>query len=128
MIIIANLIILLFGLFFIGVSFLMLFSPERARRILRKTGSTNFINYTEITLRLIPAAALVVAAAETKFPDLFTLAGWFMLFTSLVLYVVPRRLHHAFSLRAADFLKPVYVQLIAPFAFVIGAVVVYSVM
>jgi len=50
--------IILFGLFFICVGFLMLIRPEKAREILRKAGSTNFINYAEITIRIIPAMGL----------------------------------------------------------------------
>jgi len=42
--------IILFGLFFICVGFLMLIRPDKAREIVRKAGSTNFINYAEITI------------------------------------------------------------------------------
>jgi hypothetical protein len=106
----------------------MLFRPEHARSILRKAGSTNLINYAEITLRMIPAAGLILSADSSKFPDIFSLVGWFMLGTSLVLYVVPRHLHHGFSLKAADILKPVYVRLISPCSFLIGAFLLYSVL
>ena len=41
---------------------LMLFKPKRARATLRKAGSTNFINYAEITIRMIPATALIIYA------------------------------------------------------------------
>lgn len=37
----------------------MLLNPSKARAYLRKTGSTNLINYSEFTFRLIPAAVLV---------------------------------------------------------------------
>jgi hypothetical protein len=43
---------ILFGMFIIYTGFLMLFAPEKARAILRKAASTNFINYTEITIRI----------------------------------------------------------------------------
>lgn len=124
----AKSIVILFGLFFIGVGFLMLFRPEHARAILRKAGSTNLINYAEITLRMIPATGLILSADNSKFPDIFSLVGWFMLGTSLVLYAVPRHLHHGFSLKAADILKPVYVRLISPFSFLIGILLLYSVL
>jgi hypothetical protein len=126
MISIAKWTIILFGVFFIGVGFIMLFKPTKARAILRKAGSTNLINYAEITLRLIPAAAFILSADISRSPGIFKLAGWFMLATSLVLYFVPRKIHHGFSLWAADFLKPFYFQLIAPFAFIIGLLIIYS--
>ncbi len=105
----------------------MLFNPQKARATLRKAGSTNFINYAEITIRMIPAAALVLAADISKYPDAFKLIGWFMLGTSFVLYFVPRKMHHQFSLKAADILKPLYFQLIAPLAVAIGLLIIYSV-
>ena len=125
--IIAKWTIILFGLFFIGVGFLMLFKPKKARAILRKAGSTNFINYAEITIRLIPAIGLILSAEYSKFPEIFKIAGWFMLCTSLVLYFVPRKLHHNFSLKAADILKPIYFQLISPISVLIGILLIYSV-
>jgi hypothetical protein len=63
--------IILFGLFFICVGFLMLIRPDKAREILRKAGSTNFINYAEITIRIIPAVGLILSADNLKFPEIF---------------------------------------------------------
>ena len=123
---IARYSILLFGLFFIIVGLLMLLKPIKARMILRKAGSTNFINYAEITIRMIPAAGLILCADLSKFPEAFRVFGWFMLCTSFVLYFVPRQMHHQFSTKAADFLKPFYFQLISPFAFIIGLLLIYS--
>ena len=120
--------IILFGGFFIFVGLIMLINPQKARGILRKAGSTNFINYAEITLRMIPAVALILAADISKYPTVFKIFGWFMLCTSFVLYFVPRQIHHNFSTKAANILKPFYFQLISPFAFVIGILLIYSVL
>ncbi len=106
---------------------MMLFAPEKARRILRKAGSTNFINYAEITLRMIPAIGLIIAADFSKYPEFFAVLGWFMLITSLVLYFVPRRIHHGYSLKCANILKPLYFQLISPLAFLFGVILIYAV-
>lgn len=116
-----------FGVFFIMVGLTMIFRPKAAREILRKAGSTNFINYAEITLRIIPAVALILSAHLSKFPEIFKVFGWFMLGTSIVLYFVPRQLHHDFSTRAANILKPFYFQLISPFAMAIGVFIIYSI-
>ena len=119
--------VILFGVFFIFAGLTMLFHPGKSRAILRKAGSTNFINYTEITLRMIPAAAFILAAHLSKYPEAFKIAGWFMLFTSFVLYFVPREMHHQFSTKAANMLKPFYFQLISPFAFAIGSLIILSI-
>jgi uncharacterized membrane protein YfcA len=118
---------IVFGLFFICVGLLMLFKPKKANDILRKAGSTNLINYAEITMRLIPALGLILSADNSKFPEIFKIFGWFMLVTSLVLYFLPRHLHHKFSWKAADILKPLYFRMISPFAFLIGILIIYSI-
>ncbi len=127
MIIIAKWVVVLFGFFFIFIGFLMLFAPEKAREILRKAGSTNFINYAEITIRMIPATALIICSEFSKYPGIFQIFGWFMLLTSIILYFVPRQIHHNFSLKSAEILKPLYFQFIAPFAWLFGCALIYSV-
>ena len=127
MVIIAKWIVILFGLFIICSGFLMLFAPKKARDTLRKAGSTNFINYAEITIRMIPAIGLILYADYSKYPEAFKIFGWFMLGTSIVLYFVPRKLHHSYSLKSADILKPLYFQIISPFALLFGIAIIYCV-
>ncbi|MDG1275803.1 MAG: hypothetical protein P8O16_00895 [Algoriphagus sp.] len=128
MIPIAQFIVILFGAFIFSVGILMLFNPEKALAILRKAGSTNLINYGEITIRLIPAIALVIYAPQSRFPDILKLFGGFMIATSLVLYFVPRRYHHAYLVKWAAILSPFQVRLIAPLAFLFGVAVIYAVL
>jgi len=123
---IAKWVVMLFGLFIIFIGFLMLVKPKKARATLRKAGSTNFINYAEITTRLIISIALILYSGFSKFPEAFKIFGWFMLITSLILYVVPRKIHHKFSVKSADILKPIYFQFISPFAFLFGGLIIYN--
>ena len=127
MVTIAKWTVILFGMFIICVGFLMLFAPVKARETLRKAGSTNFINYAEITIRMIPAIGLILYADYSKYPEVFKVFGWLMLGTSFILYIVPRKLHNKFSLKSADILKPLYFQLLSPFAFILGTVIIYCV-
>lgn len=124
---IAKWTLVMFGVFFIYVGGIMLFKPKTARATLRKAGSTNFINYAEITLRMIPAIALIIFSNYSKYPELFKVTGWFMLITSLILYFVPRKLHHNFSNKCADILKPFYFQLISPVSIIIGIMILISI-
>lgn len=128
MIPLAKIIVILFGLFLIGAGCVMLFKPTKAREILRKAGSTNFINYAEITIRMIPAISLIVYADFSKYPEVFTIFGWIMLITSVILYFVPRKLHHGYSLKCAEILTPFYFQLVSPFSMLMGAGFIYSVL
>lgn len=124
---IAKWTLLAFGIFFIAVGGVMLFNPKLARETVRKAGSTNFINYAEITLRMIPAIAIVIYSDVSEHPEVFKIVGWFMLLTSFVLYFVPRKHHHAFANKAADTLKPIYFQLISPLSISIGVFILLAV-
>ena len=124
----AKWVVIFFGIFIIFIGFLMFISPNKARTTLRKAGSTNFINYMEITIRLIPAIALILYSDFSKFPEAFKVFGWIMLITSLILYAVPRKIHHKFSMKSADILKPIYFQVISPFAFLFGGLIIYNVL
>ncbi|MEZ4874889.1 MAG: hypothetical protein R2793_05445 [Flavobacteriaceae bacterium] len=124
--IIARWIVLFFGLFIMGMGIVMLFFPKKGREIIQKAGSTNFINYAEISIRMIPAIAMIMCAGLSKFPLAFTIFGWTMLVTSFILFLVPRKVHHAFSMKSANTLKPIYLQLISPFAFLLGGFILYN--
>ena len=128
MTLLAKYIVILFGVFLIGVGFLMLLKPEKAREYLRQAGSTNLINYTEITIRMIPAAGLILYSEFSRFPEIFKNFGWFMIGTSLVLYFVPRRLHHRYALMCADILKPQLIRVTSPFSMLFGVAIIYSVL
>ena len=119
-------VVIVFAVFLLYVGLLMLLRPIKARDYLRKAGSTNFINYFEITIRMIPAAALILCAEISKFPNVFNLMGWFMIATSMVLYFVPRRIHHQYALWCADILKPNYIRLAAPFSVLFGCAIIYA--
>ncbi len=120
-------IVIAFGLFIIYVGFLMLLTPLKALFILRKAASTNFINYAEITLRLIPAISLVIYADFSRHPLIFQCFGYFMIATSMVLYFVPRRMHHQYALWNASLLTPLKVRLISPLSFLLGGFFIYAV-
>lgn len=128
MVMLAKWTVLLFGLFIISVGLLMLLAPEKARATLKKAGSTNLINYAEITIRMLPAIGMIYYAEYSKYPEVFTIFGWFILVTSLVLYFVPRKLHHGFSLKSAEILTPIFVQLLSPLAFLFGSAIIYNVL
>lgn len=125
MLFVAKSCVVLFGIVFLFVGGIMFIRPLLFRSWIAKAGSTPLINYGEITIRLIPAIAMVYVAPETKLPIFFQLFGWIMIVTLLVLYVTPRKAHHQLSLGFAKKLKPVYLQCIAPLAFLIGMGLIY---
>jgi hypothetical protein len=120
MLLIAKYTIILFGLFLIIVSLMMLFAPIKARFFLLKAGSTVFINYAEITIRMIPAIAMVIFAEHSKCPDILNVFGWFMIGTSFILYLVPRRIHHNYAVRWSNILKNNYIRILSPLSLAFG--------
>lgn len=54
---------------------MMLLGRNRARATLRKAESTNFINYIEISIRMLVALALLLSADDSKIPNTFKLVG-----------------------------------------------------
>lgn len=122
----AKYIVIAFAVFIIGAGFLMLLNPQQAREIIKKAGSTPLINYGELIIRMIPAAGLVLYADLSKFPEFFKLLGWFMLATSLILLLVPRKYHHAYALKCANILTPGRIRAIAPLSFVFGGLTLYA--
>lgn len=126
--VLAKYVVLCFGLFLIGVGFLMLLNPQKAREILKKAGSTPLINYGELLLRMIPAAGLILCAEVSKFPQFFTLLGWFMIGTSIFLMLLPRKYHHAYALKSADILTPARIRAIAPLSFIFGGFLLYAIL
>ncbi|WP_299390774.1 hypothetical protein [uncultured Gelidibacter sp.] len=127
MVLFAKFILILFGLFLIGVGFLMLLKPEIARGLLNKAASTTIINYTEIGLRMVPAIALIIYAAHSKYPMALSIIGWFMALTSVVLFLIPRQWHYNYSQKWTRMLKPLYFQIISPFSILLGALLIYSI-
>lgn len=127
MIAIAKWTVILFGLYIILTGCIMFFSPLTARGILKKAGSTNFINYAEITLRLIAGLCFILYADFTRFPQAYKFFGWFVFITSIILYFIPRKLHHAYSLKSAEMLKPVYIRLWSPLTVLAGMAIINGV-
>jgi len=127
MVLIAKYIILLFALFILSVGFLMLYDPNKARHILRKAGSTPLINYTELSLRMVPAFSMVMYAEYAHFPLFFSLLGYFMIATSVILMIIPRQWHHQYALQCAEILQPMYVRFMSIPSFIFGAVLIYNV-
>jgi hypothetical protein len=103
-------------------------SPDRALRVLRLTASTRTVNNSEQGLRLLVGLALILRSPASKLPELFQIAGWFIILSSLVLLVLPLRWHSAYAIWWADRFKPVMVRLIAPMSALAGIGLIYAAM
>lgn len=119
-------IILLFGLFLIWSAFLMISNPEKVRKIIATAGSTYFINYFELGIRLLIGIAFVNAIS--KFEEIYRVFGYFLIVSAIILMLVPIKIHNGFSVKAAEKLKPNYLKFFAPFSFLAGIIVIYGIL
>lgn len=124
----AKWIIIVFGIYLMAAGVLMLASPAKAKQTIQKAGSTNFINYAEILLRMLPAAALIYFASFSRFPQAFSLFGWLMLSTSIILLFVPRKIHHQYTLWSSNLIRPAMYLVIGPVSILAGVMFIYAVM
>ena len=106
----ARIVVMLFAAWLITVGLLMAVNPKLALRGLSKMASTNLINYTEITLRLIAGLALWRFAAQSDYPDILRAAGIFIAVTSGMLYLTPREWHAGYARWWATKLPPMLVR------------------
>ena len=122
-----KIVLLVFAAFLIGVGLLMLFFPVRARELVKKGGSTPLIHFSELTIRSLPGLSLMFYDDFNAFGKFFYFFGAFMVFTSFVLMVLPRSLHHRYALWGASFLQPTLIQLLSPVSMVFGIFIIRQV-
>ena len=115
-----NLVVIAHGINLLAAAWLaivglgMFFQPERMRTVLAKAGSTPLINYGELGLRCLWGIAMFVVAEHTAFATTFSIAGGFIVFSSIVLMLIPRRWHAAYAQRCAKQLSERSIRLLSP--------------
>jgi hypothetical protein len=71
--------------------------PETAKRFLGGHAATLPLHLTELALRVLAGIAFVLSAPRMAVSPIFFAFGWVLIGTSLVLAVVPWRLHQRFA-------------------------------
>ena len=71
--------------------------PETAKRFLGGFARTRRAHFLELALRVVAGAALVSRAPDIAFTAGIAIFRWKLIITSLVLAVVPWRLHRRFA-------------------------------
>ena len=117
-------ILMIFGLFLIWSGFMMFLKPLKVKGIIAQAGSTFFINYVELSIRLIIGLAFVLFKSKHEF--FFTIIGYFLIVSAIILMLVPIKKHNKFSVFASEKLKPIYLRFCAPMAVLFGVLLIYS--
>lgn len=93
----GSVIVLAAALYLLALGICALVRPDRTRRFLQSFASSARIHFTELALRLLVGGALVVSAPRMLLSRVVALFGWVLIGTTLVLAVVPWRLHRRFA-------------------------------
>lgn len=123
---IAQLLIVLTALYFIGLSAISLAFPARAAEFLGGFARSASAHYLELFLRLLVGAAFVWRAPHLPLSGIFAFFGWVLVATTACLLAVPWRWHRWFAERsvphALRHLNLVAAASLAIGVFVLGAV------
>ena len=85
--------------FLIGQAVLIFARPARAEAFLRLFASSARAHYTEQSLRLISGVGFVLYAPHTAWTTAFRILGWTLIVTSVLLLILPWKLHQQFGNR-----------------------------
>jgi hypothetical protein len=108
------------------VAGLMWFWPDRCLRWLGLMASTWRINIIGLGLRGLAGLALVGRAGLSKAPAAFEISGWFIIVSSVLILLTPRRLHAAYAVWWSGKLPSAFVRLMALPTAIGGALIAYA--
>ena len=87
------------GVYFIVLGIAAVLTPGRVQRFLRAFASTRAYHLSEMTIRLVVGAAMIIAAPRLQHAAVFEVFGWILVVTSAVLVMLPWRWHQRFAER-----------------------------
>lgn len=90
-------VVLCAGSYLVGLAGFALFSPIRAERFLGKLASSPFAHRLELLLRSAVGLAMLWRAPQMLFSHFFTLFGWVLILSSLMLLAMPWQWHQRFA-------------------------------
>jgi uncharacterized protein YjeT (DUF2065 family) len=90
---IAAVVVFFAGLFLASLGAVALAMPALARRFLLGFATTPGLHFLELALRLFVGTAFVFAAPGMRYSLAFSVFGWIVVLTTLVLVLIPWRWH-----------------------------------
>ncbi len=125
--ILASSVVVLIGLYLVGLASVALFAPARATRFLLGLAGSASAHYLELTIRLAVGCALLLHAPRMAFSGVFVVLGWVLVMTTAGLFAVPWQWHHRFAQQAVPHAIR-HLRLVGMASFVFGALVLLAVM
>ena len=115
------------GVWLIGLGVFMLVRPRQALVALSRMGGSPSVHIGEMAVRILVGAAMVLAAAGSRYPFAVMVIGGFLIVSAVILLVLPRRWHAAYSTWWASRIPVPAVRLIAPLSWVMGGALIWVV-
>lgn len=124
--ILTKVLILLFALFLIILSVIMMVNSKWGRKFLESFASSAKAHYTEMAIRLVFGASLILHQSYDHYGYYLQLLGWVVVITTIGLLVFPWRWHHKF---ASKVIPPVirFMKLYALMLLVFGIMLIWVV-
>ena len=119
-------ILLVFGVFLIGVTVVVFARPPLAERFFMAFASSARTHYSEQVVRLLVGVSLIIHSAAMWQPKVFWFVGWAIVLSSLVLILTPWQWHHRFGEKVRPMLiRRMKVYAVGLLAF--GVLIIYAV-
>ena len=115
------------GVWLIGLGVFMLIKPRQALAALGQMGGSPAVHIGEMAVRILAGVAMIFAAAASRFPVAISIIGSFLIVSALVLLLLPRRWHAAYSRWWSCHIPVTAVRLIAPMSWAMGGALIWSV-
>lgn len=90
-------IVTLAGLYLATLAMVSWLAPAKARQFLVAFAGSVFKHYLELGVRLLAGASFIIAAPHMAHSRAFSLLGWILVGSTIVLGVMPWRLHQRFA-------------------------------
>ena len=97
MTLLSSIVVVVFGLFLIGLTCVVFAAPTLAERFLVSFASSARAHYVEMACRLLIGSSLAILSPVMWQPQVFRVIGWVIVITSIALILIPWRWHHRFA-------------------------------
>lgn len=124
--ILALCVVVLAGLYMLGLGITSLVLPAQANRFLLGFARSRTAHFVEMSLRLLVGAALIFSAPHMRFSGPFALFGWVLLVSTACLLFAPWRWHQRFAQQAVPRVTR-YVALVGLASLAIGGFILVAV-
>lgn len=123
----AGAILVVFGLFLVGLTVVIFAKPAVAGRFLMSFASSARAHYAEQVVRLLIGASLIIRSGVMWQPKVFWLVGWSIVLSSLLLILTPWQWHDRFGEEVRPMLIR-YMKLFAIGLLAFGGLLIYGVL